>query len=329
MSYRLLTVFLMFASAAPAGDSFFSADGKTVTFAPVMRTGHLLQVDTESGKLTELPLPAALKDASVSGIARGGEGETLFIANKSVWVLTADGTVKKVCDTGPVEMPENLFVSVKEGQPLKDWLFLSGTDKEATASVFFARKPGQKTFSGVFCRRADNVNCGVFAEDGRFFYTSHGDIWEGGLVPEEDPQARLATLVGARIAPVGTFNTDSTNGGSRWVAGLCPAGKWLYAGLQGRHIGSILRVPIPAKSLYTEDAGEQPEPKPHLDAMRAALDKTELIVAETGGLSAFCATEVNGKALVFYRGERDEHGLGLWLWNGSGEPKRLANESAE
>jgi len=88
-------------------------------------------------------------------------------------------------------------------------------------------------------------------------------------------------------------------------------------------------VPIPAKPLYTEDAGEQPEPKQHLDAMRASLDKMELIVAESGDLSAFCACEVNGQALVFYRGERDEHGLGLWLWNGSGEPKRLASESVE
>lgn len=326
MNYRALTAFLTFASVASAGDSFFSADGKTVTFAPAMRTGHLLRVDIESGKLTELPLPANLKTADVSGLARGGEGEALFIAEKAVWVMKDDGTVKKVCDTGPAENAENLFVSVKPGQPLKDWLFLSGTPKDETSFIFFARKPGQKTFGDVFCRRADDVRAGAFADDGRLFFSSHGDIWEGGFDPEEETGIRMATLVGARIAPVGMLNTDMTNSGSRYVGGLAPAGKWLYAALRGRHQGSIIRVPIPAKPLYNQDSEEQPETKPHLEAMRAALDKVELIVAETGGISAFCACEVEGKALVFYRGARDEKGLGLWLWNGSGEPKRLANE---
>jgi hypothetical protein len=327
MICKVLSVLLMSVVLASAGDSFFSADGKTVTFAPLIRTGHLLRVNTESGQLTELPLPAALKDATVSGLARGGQGEALFIAGNAVWVMKDDGTVKKVCDTGTMEGPENLFVSVKPGQPHTDWLFLTGSTKEAgSLPVFFARKPGQKAFGEVFCRRVENVNAGCFAEDGRFFFAGKGDIWQGGIAPEEDPEFRIATLVGARLAPVATLNTDSANGGSMWVGGLCPAGKWLYAGLVGRHMGSILRVPIPAKPLYTDESDTQPEPKQQLDAMRNALDKTEFIVADIGGLTSFCACEINGQGQVFYRGERDEEGLGIWLWNGSGAPRRLATE---
>jgi hypothetical protein len=330
MNCKFLPVFVLLTSLASAGDAFFSADGKTVTFAPLMRSGHLLRVSTESGKLTELPLPPALKTATVTGLARGGEGEALFIASGAVWVMKEDGTVKKVCETGAVENPEKLFVSVKPGQPLTDWLFLSGSTKEPGAMpVFFARKPGQKAFDEVFCRRVSNVNCGVFADDGRFFFAGRGDIWEGGLVEEKDPGMRAASLVGARIAPVATLNTDSSNSGGMWVEGLSPAGKWLYTGLRGRHMGAVLRVPIPAKPLYNDDSADQPEPKQQLDAMRAALDKTELLIADTGGLTSFCACEINDKGQVFYRGERDDQGLGIWLWNGSGAPRRLTNEPDE
>lgn len=317
-------------STVCAGDAFFSAGGKTITFAPLIRTGVLWRLDVASGKLKALPLPADLKDASVTGLAVGAEGETLFNTEKAAWVMKDDGTVKRIADIGPATEPANLFVGTKPGTPLMDWLFVSATGKDdLTSRIFFARKPGTKAFSEVFCRRARMVDCGCFSSDGRFFFAEHGDVWEGGFAVEDDPGARAATLVGVRIAPLATLNTDGANAGSAFVRGLCPAGKWLYAGLGGRHFGSILRMAIPAKPLYTPNTDELPDGKAQLDAMRQSLEKTELLVAETGGLSAFCACEVDGQGRVFYRGESDEKGIGLWLWDGSGEPKRLANEPKE
>ncbi|HEX2749371.1 MAG TPA: hypothetical protein VHM91_15285, partial [Verrucomicrobiales bacterium] len=169
-------------------------------------------------------------------------------------------------------------------------------------------------------------DCGCFTPDGRLFFAGQGDIWEGAIVPDDDPNSRIATLVGARIAPVALLNTDNANAGSMAVDGLAPAGKWLYAGVRGRHMGCILRVPIPAKTLYGEGSGDFPEPKVHLKAMSHALEKTEVIVPDTGGLTSFCACEAEGQPRVFYRGESDEKGIGLWLWTGAGEPKRIANE---
>jgi hypothetical protein len=316
-------------TSAAAGDSFFSADGSTVTFAPLHETGYLLRAEIAGGKVTKLPLPPALKDANITGLARGGQGEALFIAGPAVWVMKDDGTVKKVCDTGTMETPENLFVAVKPGTAITDWMFLSGVPKEDGGTpVFYARKPGQKAFGDVFCRRIESVNCGCFAEDGRFFFAGRGDVWEGGFQTEDEPDSRMAVLIGARIAPVALLSTDEGNSGSVWVGGLSAAGKWLYAGLTGRHEGAVVRIPIPDKTLYSEMAAEGYTLKGHLDTMRSSLDKTELIVADTGGLTAFCAAEINGQGHVFYRTEDDE-GHGLFLWNGSGAPKKLGREPAE
>jgi hypothetical protein len=325
----ILSVSLL-ACTARAGDSFFSTDGRTVTFAPLMKTGHLLRLDVASGKLTELPLPPELKNETVSGVTSGAEGEALFIAGPAVWVLKDGGPAKRVVSLKPVKSAQNLFVDTKAGSPLLDWLFVSGSEKaDALGDVFYARKPGGKGFSEVFCRRVNTADCGCFAADGRFFFAGNGDVWEGGFMREDDPNLRIATLVGARIAPVALLNTDDANAGSMAVGGLSAAGKWLYTGLRGRHMGCILRVPIPAKPLYAEGVADPPEPKAHLDAMRHSLEKTEVIVPDTGGLNAFCACEVEGTPRVFYRGESDEEGLGLWLWNGAGKPKRVANEPRE
>ena len=326
----LLTILPLFAGTSRAGDSFFSADGKTVTFAPLRKTGHLLRLDVASGKLTELPLPAELKSETVSGVTRGAEGEALFLAKDAVWVLKEEGPAKRVVGLKPVKSAQNLFVSTKKDDPVFDWLFVTGSEKEETiGSVFYSRKPGSKEFSEIFCRRVNYADCGCFAADGRFFFAGNGDLWEGGFTVENDPDMRAATLVGARIAPVAMLNTDGSNAGSMIVGGLSAAGKWLYTGLRGRHMGCIIRVPVPAKTLYTDGMPDAPEPKAHLEAMRQALDKTEIIVPDTGGLTAFCAGEANGQPRVFYRGEGDEDGLDLWIWSGAGAPKRVASEPKE
>ena len=90
-------------------------------------------------------------------------------------------------------------------------------------------------------------------------------------------------------------------------------------------MGCILRVPIPAKPIYTGSDGDVPEPKPHLEAMRSALEKTEVLVTGMEGLTAFAACEVEGKPRVFYRSES----TALWLWDASGAPREMAREPGE
>ncbi|HEX2747950.1 MAG TPA: hypothetical protein VHM91_08130, partial [Verrucomicrobiales bacterium] len=153
----LLALAAVLISPVHAGDSFFSKDGKTVTFAPMLKTGILWRLDVASGKLAPLPLPAELKDESVTGVASGAEGETLFIAGPAVWVMK-DDKVKRVVGIKPLKTAQNLFVANKAGSPLLDWLFVTGSEKEegnGGGDIFYARKPGAKEFSEVFCRRVN------------------------------------------------------------------------------------------------------------------------------------------------------------------------------
>ena len=76
------------------------------------------------------------------------------------------------------------------------------------------------------------------------------------------------------------------------------------------------------KPLYATDDDGLPEIKTHLEVMRASLEKTEVLVTDINGLTAFAACEVDGKPRVFYRGE----GAALWLWDASGAPRELARE---
>jgi len=240
-----------------------------------------------------------------------------------VWVMTAEGVVKKVCDTGSVKEASDLFVAVKRGTPISDWMFIKGSSKEG--GTIFARKPKQKEFGEVFCRRVRDVSSGCFGDDGRFFFTDNLDVWEGGFVAEDDPNMRMATLVGARIAPIALQNTDIVNAGSLSVSHVSAAGQWIYAGLSGRHMGAIMRVPISKKPLYSDSSGDLPKPKEHLNAMHAALQKTEVLVSYTDRITAFCACETGDHSKVFYRGERGE----LSLWTDTGERKQLEKEPLE
>ena len=322
---------LLYPSPAPANDAFFSADGKTVTFLPRFKTGIIWRLDVEAGKLQAVPLPRDLKGAAPAGLARGGEGETLLTAGNGAWVLKEDGTAKRLCDLGPAKDPATLFTATTAGSPVADWLFVSASDSsDSGRQIFYARKPGTKAFQQVFCRRVGNVRAGAFTGDGRLFFAADGDLWEGSIYPEDnDPTLPVATLIGARMAPVGTLNTDSANGGGMYTDTLAPAGKWIYVGLRGHHMGCVLRVPIAEKALYSDAEGEFPEPRAHLSAMSATLAKTEILTENAGSMDAFAACGVEGKPMVFYRGDSDEDGLPLWLWTEGAKPRRLALEPQE
>ena len=312
-----------------ANEAFFSKDGSTVTMGLGGRAGSgLVQVDIATGKITQAPLPAELKDESIESVAAGSEGEALFLAKNGVWVWTpgAATPVKHVCATAPAVNATDLFVATVPGTPLTDCLFVTGNEAADATSLgaFYGRKPGAKNaFQSIFCRRVRDASGGVFSADGRLFFLSDGDLWEGGIQVDDDAgSGRLGTLVGARIAPLCILNTDEANGGSLWVDHVAPAGKWIYAQLRGHHIAAILRTPMPAKPLYSPTSGDSPTTKDQLDAMSHSLNKTEIIVDGLDHVDGFCACEVGGRPRLFYVGDGDgDKGFGLMLWEGSGQPR--------
>lgn len=316
-----------------ANDAFFSKDGKTVTMGLGGRGGFgLVQVDIATGKITQAPLPAELKEESIESVAPGSEGEALFLAKDGVWVWTpgAATPVKHVCATKPVVGATDLFVATVPGTPLTDCLFITGNETADATSMgcFYGRKPGGKhPFLSIFCRRVNDAMGGIFSTDGRLFFVTNGDLWEGGIQVDEDAGTeRFGTLVGARIAPLGVMNTDEANGGSMWVQHAAPAGKWIYAQLRGHHMASIVRTPMPAKPLYAPGSEETPSTKDQLTAMSHALSKTEIITEDSEHVDGFCAIEVGGKPRLFFCGDVEEDkGPALMLWEGAGKPRVIGH----
>ena len=316
-----------------ANEAFFSKDGRTVTMGLGGRGGSgLVQVDIATGKITPAPLPAELKDESIESVAAGSEVEVLFQAKNGVWVWTpgAATPVKHVCATAPVVNATDLFVATVPGTPLTDCLFVTGNESADATSMgtFYGRKPGAKNaFLSIFCRRVSDATGGVFSADGRLFFISSGDVWEGGLQVDDDTGTeRVGTLVGARIAPLGIMNTDEANAGSMWVQKVAPAGKWIYAELRGHNMAAIMRTPLPAKPLYALGSADSPDSKTQLAAMSQALNKTEVIADGLDHADGFCATEVGGQPRLFYCGDADDDkGYALMLWDGSGQPRVIGH----
>lgn len=314
-------------SRSLAAEAFFSEDGSTVTMTLSPLSAGLIQVDVETGDITQAPLPKELKEELIESIARGGEDEALFLAKDAVWVWKDDATppVKRVCATAPaISMALDLSVVTAPDTDLTDSLFVSGVQQDnPDQQVLFGRKAGTKNFLPVFCRRVDGVQGGAFSEDGRFFFVSGGDVWEGGIQLDEDASlGRLGTLVAARIAPLGILNTDESNGGSLWVGEIVPVGKWLYLRLRGRHMGAILRMPIPAKTLYSPASEDQPTLQAQINAMKQSLAKVEIINDELGDAQAFCAIELeDGKVRLFYCDRVDDKGVAMLVQDGDAEPE--------
>lgn len=317
-------------SAGLAAEAFFSKDGSTVTMTLSPRGAGLIQVDVASGTITPAPLPKELKGELIESIACGGEDEALFVAKDAVWVWKADATpaVKRVCATAPmVSAALDLTVATAPDTGLTDSLFVSGIQQDnPDQQVLFGRKPGAKTFLPVFCRRVDGVQSGVFSEEGRFFFVSGGDVWEGGIQPDEDASmGRLGTLVAARIAPMGILNTDESNGGSLWVGQIAPVGQWLYLRLRGHHLGAIARIPMPAKPLYSPESEEQPTLQAQINAMKQSLARVEIINNELEDAQAFCATAVDGKPRLFYCSRVDDKGVAMIVTDADAEPKVIGH----
>ncbi len=295
-------------------------------------TSGLIQVDIATGKVTQAPLSAELKDEIIESVAAGSEGEALFLAKDGVWVWTpgAATPVKHVCATAPVVGATDLFVSTVPGTPLTDCLIVTGNETADATSTgsFYGRKPGGKhPFLSVFCRRVSDAAGGIFSTDGRLFFIASGDLWEGGIQLDDDTGTeRLGTLIGARIAPLGIMNTDEANSGSMWVQHVAPAGKWIYAKLRGHHLAAILRTPMPGKPLYAPTTADSPSTKGQLDAMIHSLTKTEIITDDSEHVDGFCAIEIGGKPRLFFCGDLDEDkGPALMLWEGAGKPRVIGH----
>lgn len=313
---------------AGAADAYFSPDGKTVTLAfsqvfiisdkgtNLERPASLAKVDVETGVLTPIPLPKSFENAEIDSIAAGAEGEILFLAKDSVWVIKGNEPPREVCKTAGLVKPTDLIVVTDQKSPLKDWLLVSATEKakeqkgQRWGPTLYARKPGGNEFQAIFCRRTPNVNSGAFTSDGRFIFVCESDVWAGEIVGNDDPTYWMGVLNGARVAPLSTLSTNEANAGAMWVRELVTAGSWIYAYQHGHHMGAIVRTPLPGA------LGDEPSIADQYRTMAECLTKTEVIDDSGEFTDHLCAWERNGKTRLFYSNRHN-----FLLWNGHGKSK--------
>ena len=301
-------------SIALAADAFFAPDGKTVTLTAFHGLGT---VNVETGEFIAIALPKALQEASIPAIARGAEGEILFLAQDAVWVLKGREPVRQVCKTSPLQQVTDLVVVTPNNPSLKDWMLVSAVEKPSEpdrrepGQTLYGRKPGDKEFGKIFCRRTPNVTSGAYAPDGRFFFVCENDIWEGGVSSETDPDSWKGVLTATRVAPLSVLSTDLSNSGAMWAREVAVAGKWIYATLGGHHMGAIVRAPMPAHPV-----DGLPSVTEQYQLMAEVLAKAEVITEAFEYGDNFCVCEVKGKTRLFFTQRRD-----LMLWEGQGKVK--------
>lgn len=329
MQTRLVFGLILLAATSPADEAFFSADGKSVTFVPrSFDANYLLKFDIASGKQEKIPLEGPVAKEGVSSIARGAQEELLLTTPKGVYVQDAKGTRKLA--SAPVEgvLPINaLAAAPATSAVVPDWLFVSGKDADnEQIRLLYSRKPGTKTFEPMFIRRVDEIYAIAFAPNGRFFFGGDGDLWEGNFETMDNGTEVILALVGARIAPLGFFNTDTANGGSMYVDQIMVAGEGLYVRLRGHGLSELVRVPMPAVSALDEKDGVMTDTAASYRLQALMLSHTEVISTQPFEIKLSAATAIGGNELLFFRAS-DDDGLGLYIWDRkSGKSKRVASE---
>jgi hypothetical protein len=270
-----------------------------------------------------------LRGAAIPSIARGAEGEILFLAKDAVWV-TKGGQVHEVCETSPLEEVTDLLVVTHDKPTIKDWIMVSATEKSgnpgpgSAKQTLYRRKPGGKEFGAIFCSRTPSVRSPFFTKEGRLFFECEGDIWEGDVESCEDEAGSVSwqgVLDGVRVAPLATLSTDMGNAGAMWVQDVAVAGTWIYGALQGHHMGAIVRTKVPAKPV---GAPGKLSIMDQYRLMQRSLATVEVVTEHLDNFSKFCVCEVDGKPRVFMTARLD-----ILLLEGNGEPKVIGRLPVE
>jgi len=319
---------LAFTASAIAADAVFSHDGKFITLTPLTGTAdHLWRVDLKTKIIDNIPLDLP-KGQAVRSLAGGAEGELLVLTGEAVYVHDAKGT-KELCDTSGVgDVKDLATVPPKATGGMADWLIVTGIDKNGpephTRRTYYARKPGEKSFKPVFCRRIDQVGEGYFTPGGRFFFRADNALWEGSF--EDGPDIGPA-LVAAGIAPLAYCDSNTSNTGQYRVSdAVAVAGKSVYVALSGRHGADLLlRVTMPAKP-PTCDGTESGDALVAHYAMQAEVLSAVKVLADDTNIESLAAALINGEERVFYISQPHHGTSQMMLWTSRADKAEVIGE---
>ncbi|BCU76130.1 hypothetical protein [Luteolibacter sp. LG18] len=327
------------AQSASAAEAAFSSDGKTL-FALSREGDKLLAFEAGNATPKQIPLPKPFGD-DASQLLTDPQG-LLVTAGGKLWQWNPADAKAAPKALAPLPGSFQVFgLSRAEGEGVAGTLLISGwyaldsakpkpKDVDENASLF-GLKPGAKAFKPVFVRRLERITaCPVFS-NGRMVFGGDHDLWEGGLEAEEDVDFRSGTLWGHRSAPLGMLNTDGANGGGMGVREVVIAGDTVWAALGGRHMGSLVSVPLEKKP----PEAEHPDLVEAWKIQREQLSQTKAVLLPIDGEDKPSDTIEAVDGLCVWNGPdgtwkiafRADHKVFWQIEKGAKEPKKLGEET--
>lgn len=328
-----LLIILSTLSSAHAAQSTFSADGKKIYLLSSTTGNQLHAIDVASHKSQIISPIKNMGENSYVGIARNPQGEILLATDQSLSIWnTAKNEAQKFLDFPKGLVVTDMSCALGKGTAPTGTLFILGSEKDEVRNKLYACLPGTRKWKEVFCRRNDPYAAPQTNAAGRMFCASNFDLWETAMVDDQSGEGNdslAGTLTGCRIAPLAMMNTDSSNSGAMVVNEVAIAGHQVFTTLQGRHMGAILQVSAPVKSLYPNPEGNaHPELVPQYKVMLDCLASCK-VHYDGGPCDGLSSHEINDKEyLVFWR--QNLEGERKWMLLKSGQKAQvIGNESQQ
>lgn len=236
-------------ASSRAGDAAFSPDGRTL-WAFNREGDSLLRITLGQPGANAVPIPKSIRAEPFPGLLLADESGVQMVAGGKLWRWNPSAPDSKPASLADLPTGFQAYGLSRGSQgSLKGVFFISGHHASAknpddADHSLYALKPGAKAFANVFVRRLEAISAAPTFIGSRALFGGSGDVWDGGIEPEEDSTGLFGYAFGYRCAPIALANTDAGNGGSMGVAEIVIAGDTVWAGLRGRHLGALVSLPL-------------------------------------------------------------------------------------
>jgi hypothetical protein len=297
----------------PGSEAAFSSDGSKVWVIPVFETEFLWEIDTTTWEAGRRPVRGFAAEETMQSLCLDEQGNLLVATDRALWTLAPGATEpRRLAALPKPSLIRGISCVTGKGPVPAGTVFLAVRPESEEDETLYLMRPDRKALLPVFVRRlADLTTVPQVSDSGRMVYGGNWDLWEGFLeLWEDEGTDKAGALGGSRFAPLALMNTDSANSGSMGVDGVAVLGGDAYAALGGRHMGALIRVPLPPENRYATNEGTHPELSGSFAVMKAALDGA-VILEEVERVDALAVqpSPKGGRAL-FYR----IHGFDGFEW---------------
>jgi hypothetical protein len=305
---------------AVGADAVFSNDGKHIYIIDYGQLGGdaptIKNIDLQTGTVTRIAL-GALGDLTLGfSISRSDTDELLCVTANALWALRPSDAdlAKKICGAPlPVEFGDVAL------DPTTHHIVLS-TQGGTNAPALFLLKDRASTPAAVAMRRVTEIRAPVFDANGDFFFSYHGDIWQGEIEPYgSDNQEWPFSLSAYRYAPLATLETENGTSAQAGVSHIALTRNLIYVHiyrLGGSGFGWLAQLPrLPTKREGARRLSIRFQLDDRLAVYRQLLASTKILGKQDKYASGLC-TSPDGTRVHYTLGGKE------WLVV-NGKPQEL------